>query len=1219
MATDHINAGTATVTVTGKGSFSGTAKGSFPIERKELTVTAYDQTISYGTNITTEIGKMIVSGAVSVKHNLSAVTLTPSTDQVTAQGKITPSAAEITDTESGKDVTANYSISYAEGKLVVQKSTPGFVFGRTYEVTNTYDGNALSNPTSDELTVSGATYGDVKFLWYRDSVADENRLAAPPRDAGTYVLAAVVEESNNNHYGSAELTVTIARRSLTVTADAKSKYYGEADPELTYTVTDGSLVVGTPLVGKLTRSAVEDVGTYAIGQGTLTDANNPNYHITFVSNDLTVSGTAPEIVITVDPSGQVAGQEVSVSVSVKNPYNSKLTDLPSPTLTYTVGGGIARTVTLSNGSGSFTVPSGTSVGTEILVAAKTGGTGNYTKSDASVTMKVIDKIRVDEAVRVQISAALVYGEAPKATGTFSGKTDGSISWTYLYSKDGGASYQTVQALQNTDGYLPAGNYTVKVLYMDATQMGEATAQFTVTPLKILVTPDGNQSKRYGDSDPVFTYTHTPLLGKETFTGRLGREEGSDVGTYPFTLGTLTVNGNYAISLADNIPTFTIVRKAIDSVSVGTITAPVAGAVPQASVSGGSYYTAKLAWRGNPTTFRYNTAYTATVTLTPNSNYQFTASTVVDGFTFVSCTANGTLTVSKTFPATEKDTIRRIDAPSDVTLTEYYATASSASQALPQTVTILTLAGETKAAIVWSCQNYNSEPSAVNSFIWSLSAAELNNYKVDSVVTNGTIRVTNADTIPVSIRGNDMQVISKSAVYDVSNLFVFGTGAGQGSYKLVGGTGEGVLVGNLLAVTKDGTFDIRVTTAQNGIYSAGRALATLTFELDNVAPVISGIQNGATYYTTQQAVVSDKNLIRVSLGGTAAEGPITLAGNTSATYTVAAGDAAINITLITVTMKPIASLVESIKGVTVDNVTSDNAAAIETIGEKLKAIDTTYATDAEKKELAAIERLLDALTQRIEDAADARNTESIESVKDITKENVESEGREALEEAKADLQKAQQTYGGNYTDREAQEIQEDIDRINEALGVLERMEDIQSAIDALPDASEFDPENSELRDNADKLWDEYEALSDHEKSLLNADKLDALKSILTDYRVAEGAGSEWKKGSGDVLTFGSNGSSTRLVAIKVDDNLLSAEDYVVEDGYRTRVTLTAEYLETLSTGKHILTMVYENGEASTTFVIKGGSLWWLWLILLLLLVAAVAITVWEIRRRQRTRA
>jgi hypothetical protein len=81
--------------------------------------------------------------------------------------------------------------------------------------------------------------------------------------------------------------LTVSQKALTVTAEAKSKVFGAADPALTYT-TDG-LVGADSLTGSLTRAAGENVGTYAINQGTLA---NPNYSISFTGANLTITAAS---------------------------------------------------------------------------------------------------------------------------------------------------------------------------------------------------------------------------------------------------------------------------------------------------------------------------------------------------------------------------------------------------------------------------------------------------------------------------------------------------------------------------------------------------------------------------------------------------------------------------------------------------------------------------------------------------------------------------------------------------------------------------------------------------------------------------------------------------------------------------------------------------------------------------------------------------------------
>ncbi|QNM86738.1 choice-of-anchor J domain-containing protein [Polaribacter pectinis] len=70
---------------------------------------------------------------------------------------------------------------------------------------------------------------------------------------------------------------------ITITADPKTKEFGDTDPALTYTITSGSLESGDTLVGNISRSPGEVVGNYTINQGSLLNTNNPKYNITYVS------------------------------------------------------------------------------------------------------------------------------------------------------------------------------------------------------------------------------------------------------------------------------------------------------------------------------------------------------------------------------------------------------------------------------------------------------------------------------------------------------------------------------------------------------------------------------------------------------------------------------------------------------------------------------------------------------------------------------------------------------------------------------------------------------------------------------------------------------------------------------------------------------------------------------------------------------------------------
>ena len=80
-------------------------------------------------------------------------------------------------------------------------------------------------------------------------------------------------------------TFTITPKTITVIADNKTKFYGDPDPALTYTVS--GLVGEDQLTGALGRVAGKAVGEYDINQGTLTAGGN--YTITFVKGTFTIT------------------------------------------------------------------------------------------------------------------------------------------------------------------------------------------------------------------------------------------------------------------------------------------------------------------------------------------------------------------------------------------------------------------------------------------------------------------------------------------------------------------------------------------------------------------------------------------------------------------------------------------------------------------------------------------------------------------------------------------------------------------------------------------------------------------------------------------------------------------------------------------------------------------------------------------------------------------
>ncbi len=111
----------------------------------------------------------------------------------------------------------------------------------------------------------------------------------PGENVGTYAINQGTLALNDNYelvFTSADFTITA--RPITVTADDKSKVFGENDPELTYEITSGELAGnGDAFTGALTRAPGEDVGIYVIQQGTL--SLGINYEISFEEAELEIT------------------------------------------------------------------------------------------------------------------------------------------------------------------------------------------------------------------------------------------------------------------------------------------------------------------------------------------------------------------------------------------------------------------------------------------------------------------------------------------------------------------------------------------------------------------------------------------------------------------------------------------------------------------------------------------------------------------------------------------------------------------------------------------------------------------------------------------------------------------------------------------------------------------------------------------------------------------
>lgn len=92
----------------------------------------------------------------------------------------------------------------------------------------------------------------------------------------------------------------------------------------------------------------------------------------------------------------------------------------------------------------------------------------------------------------------------------------------------------------------------------------------------------------------------------------------------------------------------------------------------------------------------------------------------------------------------------------------------------------------------------------------------------------------------------------------------------------------------------------------------------------------------------------------------------------------------------------------------------------------------------------------------------------------------------------------------------------------------------------------------------------------------------------DYKpvITVGANSVWQKGDKEGLVFVSSAAFEDFLKIQADGNDVDKENYEVKEG-STDVTLKASYLETLSVGKHMISVVSETGTAAAEFTIQAA--------------------------------
>ncbi|MBN9383364.1 MAG: hypothetical protein J0H74_21590 [Chitinophagaceae bacterium] len=246
--------------------------GAIVVNPVTLTVSANPQTRIYGS--TDPVLTYMASGLVN-DENSSVFTGSLTRDAGENVGNYTINAGSLS-------AGGNYTISYTGNQFTITPASLTVTAGPQTKVFGMVD-PALT------YTATGFVNSD------NSAVLTGSLSRLTGENAGSYPINIGSLSAGRNYaisYTGNQFTITPA--SLTVTADARTKAYGAADPLLTYTASgfvnggNNSLLTGT-----LSRAAGEDVGNYAINLGTLSAGGN--YSITYTGNFLTITRIPQQI------------------------------------------------------------------------------------------------------------------------------------------------------------------------------------------------------------------------------------------------------------------------------------------------------------------------------------------------------------------------------------------------------------------------------------------------------------------------------------------------------------------------------------------------------------------------------------------------------------------------------------------------------------------------------------------------------------------------------------------------------------------------------------------------------------------------------------------------------------------------------------------------------------------------------------------------------------
>lgn len=599
-----------------------------------------------------------LSGNPQLSVTPKTVTVTSSDiDQIYGETRLTPEFSVTGLVDGYKlDAQSALGVSYPDREAVGQYAVTlgnleslnpnyDFVFDKEYfyyitarHIVIVPDEGMASVYGDTEVNITYTTYfygdEDKEGLIGTDTLGGKlSRENSTQKGVGSYaIILGTLNNSSVAGYNAnytVELSLTtvyynITPRPVTVTANALSQVFGEAERVLTVTYSAGGLVGGDSLYGSPERESGVTPGVYAITQGSLGNENgyNPNYAITFIGSSYTiterpvtfyaadaskgygeedpesfayyayggtgtsgnafVAGYEPAVEITRAEGEHPASYAYSYSATGDYAAYYIFTYRYDTQFTITRGQAVVNVIDAVNENGIFfiervyrgeayTLETELTMGTGLITTIRINNVATDKYTDVGEYTALVSVTGdsyfagTTATVRITVKPYDLGALSPLAAleeGSHR-KTYGDEDPSFATSVSGLNDAQVSVSFTRSAGE-NAGSYlfdSVTVNDKNYTASVAADNYFTVEARKIEIVPETFR-KTYGALDPDLTQTVTSDIG-ESFTATFVRESGYNAGSYDITDVTLEEGfaANYSAVLGEAEDKFVIVPKA----------------------------------------------------------------------------------------------------------------------------------------------------------------------------------------------------------------------------------------------------------------------------------------------------------------------------------------------------------------------------------------------------------------------------------------------------------------------------------------------------------------------------------------------------------------------------------------------------------------------------------------------------------------------------------